>query len=172
MICLKKVDMKKLLLILIVMMIGVSTLANEYSNLNPRFDEKSNAMILDRNAPCNQGEEPFCEFLFKTYDRDSAFIKERFKLDKAFYGGNNPPEPYLEPYLPLGLTIVKSEKVLFFTEEEPFWQEMASSWFDVTADRVCYVYGELFEDGQITMGVLYIFKRIEGKWYFVAHTAI
>lgn len=77
-------------------------------------------MILDRNAPCNQGEEPFCEFLFKTYDRDSAFIKERFKLDKAFYGGNNPPEPYLEPYLPLGLIIVKSEKVLFFTEENHF----------------------------------------------------
>lgn len=116
-------------------------------------------MILDRNAPCNQWEEPFCEFLFKTYDKDSAFIKERFKLDKAFYGGYNPPEPYL----PLGLTIVKSEKVLFFTEEETFWQEMASSWFDVTTDRMCYIYGELCEDGQIIIGTLYIFKRIEGK---------
>lgn len=125
-------------------------------------------MILDRNAPCNQWEEPFCEFLFKTYDKDSTFIKERFKLDKAFYGGYNPPKPYL----PLGQTIVKSEKVLFFTEEEPFWQEMALSWFDVTADRVCYVYGELCEDGQIIIGTLYIFKRIEGKWYFVAHAAI
>ena len=161
--------MRKIAVFLGIIMMSLSLFANEewYSNLNPRFDEKSNAMILDVNSPCNQGGEPFYEFLGR-FD-DSAFVKERFRLPSIDSKENKVEE---EPWLPGELTITRSEWCIMYTEEFPFWQEYAASWFDVTADRVCHIYGEPMPDGSIIVGSLCVFKRIDGTWYFVGFAGI
>lgn len=157
--------MKKLLL-LCLLTISISTVASniDYSQINPRFDEKSNAMILDVNAPCNQGGEPLYEFLWMTNNCDSTFIKERFKPDPYFFG-----EYYndIEPSLPTSFNVTQSDMHLCLYDDEPYWIECSASWFDVTANMAFYACGEACEDGSISIGCLYVFKRIDGKWYFV-----
>ena len=156
------------MLILSVIMMSVSLFANEleYENLNSRFDSKSNAMILDENAPCNQDGEPLYEFLSKM--DDSTYIKERFRPEPYFFGDTT----NLDPWMPEPLSVTNSEMVISYTELKPCWIEMSSSWFDVSADKAFHIYGEKYPDGIIAVGNLCVFRRIDGKWYFVGFSGI
>ena len=159
--------MFKLLLLTVVLSVAPTLFAQETLEFNPRFDDDSNREIVNPNALCNKGEEPFFVFLSQ-FREDESFRQLRCDLTDETYGDlvaidkEDLPEDEM-------FEIFEEQWLLVDEEGTPTYIPLTASWFDVEEDRVCFAEGEACEDMSIIVEFVYIFERIDGKWYLTSY---
>lgn len=157
----------KLILLIQIVCCSLNSYAQDVTDFNPRFDDESNRKIVDAKSACNIGKEPFFKFLCK-FREDDLFRQQRTELsEESMFGLIAINEEDLsDDEL---FEIFEEQWIIIEEEGEPEYYPLTASWFDVSGDRVCYAEGMTCEDMSIEIDFVYIFERIDDKWYLVAY---
>ncbi len=157
----------KLILLIQIICCSLNSYAQDLTDFYPRFDDESNRMIVDTKSVCNIGKEPFFKFLCK-FREDDLFRQQRTELTgKSMFGLIAINEEDLSDNE--FFEIFEEQWILIDEDGEPEYYPLTASWFDVSGDRVCYAKGVTCEDMSIEIDFVYIFERIDDKWYLVAY---
>lgn len=162
--------MKKFLLFLMVILAtGVCNAQDDYDtamyNLVEMAPNKYVAantnIVVNPASPCNQGEEPFMDFI-KKFRNDKSFRNSRIQLI------------YINEWSQLQLSEQSDVDWQAIKASKPVRSEGLVSygtWYNVKADEVCFANVDSCPEN-VAEGLAYYyqFQRIEGKWYLVALT--
>lgn len=162
--------MKKILLFLmIILATGVCNAGNDYDdamyNLLESFQYKyiaaNTKIVANPSSPCNQGEEPFMNFI-KKFRNDKSFRNSRIKL---IYNDQAELQILSQHSAAQWLNIKASRPV------RRNGNINYGTWFNVKADEVCFASVESSPDNAAEgLAWFYQFRRINGKWFLVALT--
>ncbi|MDE6330360.1 MAG: hypothetical protein K2L83_06580 [Muribaculaceae bacterium] len=117
-------------------------------------------IIVSRESPCNQGEEAFMDFIPK-FRTDKEFRNSRLK----FSGEMADVEANMFNLLAdwnngNGYALLKA------IQKNTRCDKSYGTWFNVSADEVCFRYEEVLPCSEWGGSAMYArFQRIDGKWY-------
>lgn len=134
-----------------------------------KFDFESCSAVYDKNSECNQGDEPFSEFISK-FKSKKSFRKSRVFIDK-----NQPLSQYAYEMQSVVANCLKepiSENSLKWIKDKTdssggYFISTSAYWYGVSKNTIYFRYDidnshEVYGSG---WNMWCEFKRIEGKWY-------
>ena len=166
--------MKNIRTIFVVMMVAILGLSTSFDA--SAYDAKACSMVANKKSACNQGAEPFCDFISK-FKTNKNFRKSRVKACSKSYcsdciegvgticiGYDN---------LHHGFKTYKSKKKWIKCSDMDaggYYEMSAATWSNVSKNKVKYSYDA--EDDECGWGLWYIFERINGKWYLTHYVSL
>lgn len=147
----------KILALLLMMALPLMVKAQDFSwmdNAPGKYLPKATQEIVNRESPCNQGEEAFMDFIPK-FRTDKAFRNSRAKFAEDDEMGKMSLEMLGDWNNGNGYALLKAKNT----------KRMYCTWYNVSANEVClkmeeFGYGEWGGSSMFAR-----FQRIDGKWY-------
>ncbi len=140
--------MKKILFICICLIISAAS-----SVVSAQYDAKACRTVASASSACNKGTEPFRTFIAK-FRKSEKFRKARSRFSDEM------SEWSLKYFMGWQMRF----KTFKLNER---CDKSYATWYDVSANKVCYSCGNDWGDCEIDggSGADVHFERIDGKWY-------
>lgn len=153
--------MKNLVLTLFLTLFAFNLYADDFSwceGSPDKYQPSTTKIIVTRTSPCNQGDEAFMDFIPK-FRTNKAFRNSRIRIAAEDEISKMSADCFENWH------IIKAGKGV--SDGARYY----GTWFNISADQVCFAYGDSPVDPNAPWGgsgAYFRFQRIDGQWYLTS----